>query len=253
MQVKVIVILCSMAIPATACTSQADSPSPQQNYAVPVDTKIPICIQDIPTLEILSSQEPTQTTANTSLPSPSTTSPSPILWDDLPKLGDVILSNEDIEAIDQDAIGNLNVSNPTHELDTSCLLDCARAQYSILGEILTIVLLRARDNQEADNTVYSIRNNFISTAIYEYTPDSLPDMPPGSWVLVDAPSNSDSFTCAMGLSYGNIVIFTTYSRIFCENNENGRYCEGDTFQFALTSVEYLMAQIKKLEGAGYPK
>jgi hypothetical protein len=180
--------------------------------------------------------------------------------DNLPKLSQVVLSSSDIKNLDEHDSNPLvlAIDDVTNELQNSCLGDCAKYRYSLDQGILTIVLLRGGDPQKAQSTVQNLRNDFLLTTTaggYEYTVDDISNIPPEAWVIVDSPSNTkDSRTSAAGKSYGNIVVLVTYSQSLCENVPGGgRYCEGDMMGLALSSLEYLMAQLQKLEAAGYPK
>jgi hypothetical protein len=241
----------------TACSNQAS----QESFKTQQPSASPEIVVFTSTSKVIINT-PTHALTVTSSPQPlSTQTPTPIDLDSLPNLTDVILSSSDVESIDKYGSNPLIlIADTTHELKDSCLWDCAKFRYSLEHGTLTIMLLRAGNHQKAESTAQNLRNDFLPMAKTtmggaEYTLDDIPSMPPESWVIVDAPSSTkDIRTSAAGMSYGSIVILVTYSQSFCEYMPNyGRYCEGDMMGLALSSVEYIMAQIQKLEASGYPK
>ena len=185
-----------------------------------------------------------------------TQTPTLVDLESLPKLSEVVISSIDSESIDELSYNPLiQVIDATNELQGYCLSDCVKYRYSLEQGTLTIMLLRTGDPQKAESTVENLKNDFLKTVGVEYTANDITSMPSKSWVLVDAASNDKDFrTSAASAAHGSIVILVTYSQIFCEYTpEVGRYCEGDLMGLALTSVEFLNAQIQKLETAGYPK
>ena len=185
-----------------------------------------------------------------------TQSPTLVNIESLPKLSKVIISSADSENIDELSYNPLlQVTDTTSELQGYCLWDCVKHQYSLEQGTLTIMLLRTGDTQKAESTVDNVRKEFLKTVGVEYTASDIPSMPSNSWVIVDAASNTKDFRMsAAGTVHGSVVILVTYRQRFCENtSELGRYCEGDLMGLGLTSIDFLNAQIEKLEAAGYPK
>ena len=166
----------------------------------------------------------------------------------LPKLSEVIISSIDSENIEwiQYYHPLTQVTDATNELQGNCLWDCAKYRYTLEHGVLTIMLLRAGDIQKAKSTSENLRKDFLKTTRnYEYTSSDIPSMPSGSWVIVDASavSTEDHDLGAAGTVHGNIVILVTYDQIWSD----------DLMSFAIPPVEFLNAQILKLEAAGYPK
>ena len=234
---------CSGQISQESFVTQQPSPNPE--------------VGSTPTLKIIEST-PTHTLVPTTTPQiqPSET-PTPIVVENLPQLSEVVLSSNDIENLDEYDSSPLVLAaaDVINELQNSCLWDCIKYRYSLARGTLTILLLRAGDHQKAESTVKTLRGDFLKTVGFEYTTDDLSSMPSASWVIVDAASSSTDYrTSAAGIAYGSIVVLVTYSQNFCEYTvELGKYCKGDLMGLALDSVEFLNAQIQKLETAGYTK
>ena len=246
---------CSNQLSQESTVTRPSSPSPEVIVFTPTSkfVDIPPSHTPIPTLgtQVFSRDAPT-TAWPTSLPQ----TPTLVDLDKLPKLHEVILSPADVENLDGYSWNPLLLAtDTTNELRDSCLWDCAKYGYSLEHGTLTIMLLRAGDPRKAQNTVENLRKDFFKTVGYEYTENDLPTMPPKSWALIDAASSTKDFrTGAAGVAHGRIVILVTYSQLYCEYTpELGRYCEGDTMILAGTSVDFLNAQIRKLETAGYQK
>ncbi len=176
-----------------------------------------------------------------------TLSPTLVDMKSLPKLREVIISSIDSENIE--ALWYYSpitqVIDATNELQGICLWDCAKYRYSLEHGVLTITLLRAGDPPKAESTVESLKKGFLKTVRhYEYTASDIPDMPSGSWVIVDAPTNTEDHEIgAAGIAYGSVAILVTYDQIWSDN----------LMALADPPVEFLNAQIQKLEAAGYPK
>ena len=234
----------------TSCSGQVSQsslvtqqPSPHAEI-VPLpalsNTNIPTVLTQIST-SIL--QSPPMQTATT------------VSVEQLPKLNEVVLSLNDLENLHEHDPSPLVLAadDATNELQNSCLWDCAKQRYSLARGTLTILLLRAGDAEKAKNTVETLRGDFLKTVGFEYSVDDLSSMPSESWVMVDAASSTTDYrTSAAGMAYGSIVLLVTYSQNFCEYTvELGKYCEGDLMALALDSVEFLNAQIRKLETAGF--
>jgi hypothetical protein len=242
-----------------SCSPQA-STSPSASSTAPVSTTPSAQDQHTPAAStptfapstIQPSLSPTNTGSLFPSIEPATT---PTDWVSLPKLSAVILSASDIQNMDQSASIHPYVTDITDELDGSCLWDCAKSRYSLERGSLTIMLLRAGDHQKAQSTVQNLRFEFLPTTWVEYKQSDLSILPPGSWVVVDAPSSTkDNRTSTAGVAYGSIVILTTFTQAFCDEEPGlGRICEGDLEGLAINAVKYLIAQMKKLEISGYSK
>lgn len=180
--------------------------------------------------------------------------PIPIDSSNLPPLVKLILSSEEIESLD---IFNSNpligIADTTKELGDSCLWDCAKHVYSLDQGTLTIILLRAGDQQKAESTIESLRIDFLKPAAHQYTTNDISSLQQNAWAVVDEASISrDLRTGAAGIAHGEIVVLATYSRDYCEYLPNyGRFCEGDIIGLAMAAVEVLNLQVQKLQAAGY--
>jgi hypothetical protein len=173
--------------------------------------------------------------------------------DRLPKLNEVAMSSADFENLEGLYFDSpVLATDVTNELQGACLWDCVKYRYSI-EQGLTIMLLRAGDNQKAFRTAQGLRNDFLKSIHYEYTPNELVDMPQESWLIVHKSSNKCQLNATMGLSYGRVVIMTTLTRVVCEETEFGTYGEVDLYGFAYDVLIYTNAQVDKLVNAGYSK
>jgi hypothetical protein len=183
-----------------------------------------------------------------------THTPTPIDFSNLPPLVDVILSSEEIESLD---IFNSNpligIADTTKELGASCLWDCAKHVYSLEYGTLTVILLRAGNQQKAESTIESLRIDLLKPVAHQYTTNDIPTLQQNAWAVVDEASSVRDFrTGAAGIAHGEIVVLVTYSQDFCEYLPNyGRFCEGDIMGLAMAAVEHLNLQVQKLQAAGY--
>lgn len=236
-----------------ACSNQASresfvtqqlSPGPEVVIFAPtlnIDDITPIhALTPTATMQVV----PTQNSTLTKQILPTLTS-TPADVESLPKLGEVILSSMDSENIyELKSNPLLQVTDATNELQGFCLWDCVKYRYSLQQSTLTIMLLRAGDQQKAESTLENLREDFLKVRHYEYTTSDIPTMPPGSWVIVDmAYSAEEHETGAAAIAHGSVVILVTYNRVWSDN----------LMEIAYPPVEFLNAQIRKLEAAGYPK
>jgi hypothetical protein len=222
------------------------------------------------------------------LPTPTSIS---VDFDSLPKLNEVIISSLDLQSI-KDAPGDdylaylldtnplIDVTDVSHELN-ECLWDCAKYRYSLEDGLLTIILLRAGDEQKAERTVENLKKDFLNTEANNPNwwasdetsalPDRVSDhISSNAWLVIteesthlpplpdsqllyegQGPPILVSEAIVTSIAHGSIVILITYHRnIYIEE---GWAADTGTFDAADYPIYFLKMQIQKLEAAGYPK
>ncbi len=215
-------------------------------------------------------QQPTVRPSPSSTPTPTPLPPTPTRlaptptfsqtdWANLPRLEELLLEPDQILA--EVDISAETLLDWTLELESSgmgCSLDCAgiTLQTGDRNMVQAVIrLLRLQNSDEAQQELKrQLTRNLDSVedgSVHRYSEGelrSLRNLPPNSWLL-----GRTLRDIVLGSRHGPVVLLMEWSYDFCTTLADGsRYCEGDVANLATMAVELALAQLRKLEAAGYP-
>jgi len=179
------------------------------------------------------------------------------LPDNLPKLSTVIVQDKDYATLGT-RIGLLpefilKSWDATAELGAACLIDCSKMVFETTLGRLTIVIIRAGDEEKAHRTSTNLAAEFRRGADFEYPADEylgLLALAPDNWAMTH--HQGDIWDSVAGASRGVVIAWGSLQYDICGVNDAGeRYCEGDIGYYTSIVTTSLEMQFAKLISAGY--
>jgi hypothetical protein len=241
-------------VPAGAHTPQMEATNTRWVFKYETETRMP-------TSTLYVSRTPTPSPSITpTLPTRTPTATSTdIIWEQMPKLSQLILSTDELAALELYATfaTNFTLTDISDELVNDCQLDCVKTKYTYEDGSVIMMMIRTKSHEQAEKISANFRESFLETSFmpYEYTGD--PDMvkEKESWMIMSHANWNEEelfFTDYAGMAYDDVVILMIQKQIYCfEDTEYGYVCGDDVSSIAADTSRIFSKQVDKLRAAGY--